>query len=238
MHWRCLDTGIRNAAANMALDSALLADAEYEREATLHFYEWEREAATFGYFIDPKKFLNLEEIVNKKIDLAKRPTGGGIIFHNCDLAFSIIVPASHPAFSNNSLENYAFVNRRVVEIITSMTDLSTHLFVENLEPFDNDCKSFCMAMPTKYDVMIQGKKVGGAAQRKTKYGYLHQGSIAIGSPSEGDLCQVLNQKTKVFDAIRANSFSFLGENWTRKELEEIRSELRIHLKKRFMAEDL
>jgi lipoate-protein ligase A len=39
-----------------------------------------------------------------------------------------------------------------------------------------------MARPTKYDVMLQGRKIAGAAQRKTKAGFLHQGTIALLCP--------------------------------------------------------
>jgi len=36
-----------------------------------------------------------------------------------------------------------------------------------------------MAKPTIYDVMLNGKKIGGSAQRRTKFGLLHQASIHL-----------------------------------------------------------
>lgn len=236
MGWKHFDTGTRNAAANMALDAALLADLKDEEDAILHFYDWEGDAATYGHFIDPDNFLNMDGVSKSALDLAKRPTGGGIIFHNCDLAFSVLVPSTHPAFSTNPLENYAFVNTRVIWAIGQILDLSAELLPEEPQPLDVYCKSFCMAKPTKYDVMIQGKKIGGAAQRKTRDGYLHQGSIAIGFLPESYLRDVLAPQTQVFEAMRANSFALLGENWTRKELNEARAELRAYLQKAFNDE--
>ncbi|MCC5832451.1 MAG: lipoate--protein ligase family protein [Chlamydiales bacterium] len=233
MGWKHIDTGRRNAAANMALDAALLSDLKDEEDAILHLYDWEGDAATYGHFIDPEKFLNMEGVSKSALDLAKRPTGGGIIFHNCDLAFSVLVPAAHPGFSTNPLENYAFVNRRVVWAIGQMVNLAADLLPEEPEPLDLYCKSFCMAKPTKYDVMIQGKKVGGAAQRKTRDGYLHQGSIALGSLPESYLREVLAPQTRVFEGMQANSFALLGEDWTQNQLNEARGELRAHLQKAF-----
>lgn len=233
MGWKHIDTGIRSAAENMALDVALLADLKDEQEAILHLYEWEKDAATYGHFIDPENFLNMQGVSKTSLDLAKRPTGGGIIFHNCDLAFSVLVPSTHPAFSINPLDNYAFVNNRVIQAIGQMIDLSAELLPDEPQPLDDHCKNFCMAKPTKYDVMIQGKKIGGAAQRKTRDGYLHQGSISIGFLSENYLREVLAPQTQVFEGMRAHSFSLLGEKWTTKELTEARQELRAHLQNIF-----
>jgi len=233
MGWKHIDTGKRSAAENMALDAALLEDLKVEREPILHLYDWNQEAATYGHFIKPEKCLNLEGVEKLSLQLAKRPTGGGIIFHTCDLAFSVLVPATHPTFSLNPLDNYAFVNNRVIEAINQMVELPAELLPAEPTPLDESCKHFCMAKPTKYDVMIQGKKVGGAAQRKTKDGYLHQGSISLGLLSEESLNEVLNLQTQVQEGMRRNSFSLLGENWTQKELIEARLELRHHLQKVF-----
>ena len=39
-----------------------------------------------------------------------------------------------------------------------------------------------MAKPTPFDLVIEGKKVGGAAQRRTRKGLLHQGSLSVCPP--------------------------------------------------------
>ena len=233
MGWTYLDTGKRSAAANMELDAALLMDLKDEKDALLHLYDWEGDAATYGHFIDPTHFLNMEGTRRHKLDLAKRPTGGGIVFHNCDLAFSVLVPASSSWFSPNPLDNYAFVNSRVIWAISQMIDAPAALLPEDPLPLDEFCRSFCMAKPTKYDVMIHGKKIGGAAQRKTRQGFLHQGSISIGFLPDVYLEEVLVGGTQVLEAMRQNSYTLLGSSWTAQALEEARAQLRSLLKKAF-----
>ena len=233
MSWKYIDTGARSAAANMELDAALLADLKDEREGILHLYDWESDAATYGHFIDPENFLNMAGVQKNKLDLAKRPTGGGIVFHNCDLAFSVLMPATSPCFSLNPLDNYAFVNGRVIWAIQKMIASPAQLLPEEPAPLDDSCRSFCMAKPTKYDVMIQGKKIGGAAQRKTRNGFLHQGSISIGFLPEDYLYEVLAGGTQVLEGMRQNSFALLGTEWSKKELEEARAHLRELLKQAF-----
>jgi lipoate-protein ligase A len=53
---------------------------------------------------------------------------------------------------------------------------------------------FCMARPTRYDVMWEGKKVGGAAQRRSRHAYLHQGTIAITPAPQRVLEDVLRNR--------------------------------------------
>ncbi len=226
MDWNILDTGSRSAAANMELDAALLFDLQEEKEGILHLYDWDHDAATYGHFIDPENFLNMEGVRKYHLDLAKRPTGGGIIFHNCDLAFSVLVPATSPWFSSNPLDNYAFINNRVIWAIQKMIGKPAELLPEEPIPLDQQCRSFCMAKPTKYDVMIQGKKIGGAAQRKTRDGFLHQGSIAMGFLPESFLVEVLAGGSQVLEGMKQNSFTLLGSGWNEEQLKKARQELR------------
>ncbi len=159
MGWKLLDTGVRRAAANMELDAALLSDLKEERDAILHLYDWEQDAATFGHFIDPENFLKMSGIKKCHLDLARRPTGGGIIFHNCDLAFSILVPAACPWFSQNPLDNYAFVNNRVVWAIEMMIGAPAELL--GTEPLPSIPIVAAFVWPNRRSMMwfYKGKKL-------------------------------------------------------------------------------
>ncbi|NGX47377.1 MAG: Octanoyltransferase LipM [Chlamydiae bacterium] len=208
--WNLLDTGTQSAESNMRLDAELLENLDQHTLPILHFYDWEGDSATYGYFINPSDYLNLEEAKKKGLNLAKRPTGGGIVFHIWDLAFSVLIPAGHPYFSDSTLDNYAFVNNAVLSAASSFLNEQPQLIPCNAEALDASCTSFCMAQPTKYDVVLQGKKIAGAAQRKTKKGFLHQGTIALKMPSEEYLKAVLRSETKVLEAIKAHTFPLLG----------------------------
>src|SRR5690242_9702910 len=115
--WEILDTGRQSAEENMRLDAELLEKAESFSKPILHFYDWEGDSATYGYFTDPAKFLDLSQAHSLSLNLARRPTGGGIIFHIWDMAFSVVVPSHCSEFSINTLDNYAFVNRAVLMAI-------------------------------------------------------------------------------------------------------------------------
>ena len=213
LDWNILDTGIHSAKENMSLDAELLETLDPHALPILHFYDWEGDSATYGHFVKPEEFLNLEEARRRGLQLGKRPTGGGIVFHIWDLAFSVLVPAGHPRFSENTLDNYAFINNAVLAAVTAFLDHRPplELISEDGRALDSSCSRFCMAQPNKYDVVLNGKKIAGAAQRKTKKGFLHQGTIALKMPSHEYLEAVLLPGTKVLEAIETHTFPLLRE---------------------------
>ncbi|MFQ5729989.1 MAG: hypothetical protein ACE5GN_06480, partial [Waddliaceae bacterium] len=181
MKWQILDTGFASAQKNMALDYELLRGLSSTQQPILHLYEWDEDAATYGHFLDPYNFLNKDGVEKHNLQLARRPTGGGVVFHMTDFAYSILVPASHPGYTVNTLENYGFIHRIITKVVQRFlaSKNSPELLPEEPQNVDDHSCHFCMARPTKYDVMWEGRKVGGGAQRRTRHGYLHQGTISI-----------------------------------------------------------
>lgn len=228
--WKVLDTGVGSAEGNMAFDAALLAKQADKggRDAILHLYDWDCSCATYGYFIDPFTLLDREAVSNYPLALARRPTGGGVIFHVTDWAFSIVVPEGHPGYSLNVMENYAFVNKLVIEVISNF--LGSHesfsLLPTDPVPVVAHASHFCMAKPTKYDVMLNGRKVGGGAQRRTKDGFLHQGTISLAFPGEEMLRQVLKQDVDVVGLMLEHTHSLLAGNPTRHDIEDAREKIK------------
>ncbi|MFS8563928.1 MAG: hypothetical protein LVR00_06280 [Rhabdochlamydiaceae bacterium] len=98
MAWEILDTGKRSAKENMEIDAYLLDTLGDKRDPILHFYEWAGDCATYGYLTNPKDYLDEEGVAARGLSLAKRSTGGGIVFHSWDFAFSVLVPAESPFF--------------------------------------------------------------------------------------------------------------------------------------------
>lgn len=191
------EAGPKSPQWNMDVDAAALQDVP---EPLLRFYEWESPSATYGYFVDPWEFLDPMGVEKAGLCLARRPTGGGIIFHGTDLAFSFILPPSHPFYALNSLHSYHAINRRVLAAIYKAGPL---LELSNI--YSCSRGGFCMAKPTKYDLLLDGKKVGGAAQRKTKYGLLHQTSLCLALPELSWLQSLFLSKSSIPQEIFSTS---------------------------------
>lgn len=227
MSWEILDTGKRSAQENMDIDAYLLETLGERPDPLVHFYEWEGDCATYGCLTEPKDYLSEQGILRQGLSLAKRSTGGGIVFHTWDFAFSLLVPASCQFFSLNTLENYAFVNdivRRAAQEFLGNTSLT--LTPVDFEKRDSACERFCMAKPTKYDVVLEGKKIAGAAQRKCKQGFLHQGMIALQVPPEEYLESVLKKGSNVKEAILTHTFPLLQAGSSQTEMQAARTQLK------------
>jgi lipoyl(octanoyl) transferase len=166
-----------SAAMNMAIDEALL---ETALGPSIRFYRWRSPAVSFGYF---GKFSDVA-IYALERDVVRRWTGGGIVFHGDDLTYSIVIPANDPAFDESSIAIYEKIHRALVDALNGVDEravvaggvdpggvtLSKHAAV-NASGYN------CFANPVRADVMMGGRKIAGAAQRRTRRGLLQQGSI-------------------------------------------------------------
>jgi len=235
---RILDTGVAAAEENMKLDGRLLDGLDPAGQPILHLYRWDGPSATYGHFVQAGKHLDLEKVALHRVKLARRPTGGGIVFHIWDLAFSFLMPANHPAFSLNTLDNYQFVNHVVLAAVSDLFDLKqgAALIPESFPSSNKACQNFCMAKPTQYDVVYKGMKIAGAAQRKTKQGYLHQGTISLASPHFPLLREVLRSQEAILDAMASYTFAPLGICWSPTPLEEARRNIQQRLIEKLKAQ--
>jgi lipoyl(octanoyl) transferase len=161
-----------SAAMNMAIDEALL---EFAMVPVIRFYPWQSPALSFGYF---GRFIDVASYQDER-DLVRRWTGGGIVLHGDDLAYSLVIPVSDAAFAESSMSTYEKVHRALCDalkrngqpaVVAAGVDGGEVTRVS--DPGYN-----CFANPVLADVMINGRKVAGAAQRRTRGGLLQQGSI-------------------------------------------------------------
>ena len=229
-----LATKPSTAKENMAIDTMLLSSLEKTLDPILHLYEWSCPSITCGYFKKPANYFKLEELAARKIDIAVRPTGGGIVFHGkYDLAFSFLMPSFHKYFSTDLMENYHFVNTIVKNAIEELLADKQIALATVKEP--STAPHFCMAAPTKYDVVIAGKKVAGAAQRRKQAGYLHQGIISLAVPDKELLTAILQRPSDVYHAITERTYAPFQKDWTPHQLDKAHYKLRLLLMKYFRA---
>jgi lipoyl(octanoyl) transferase len=155
-----------SAAMNMAIDEALL---KYAANPVIRFYRWRSPALSFGYF---GRFSDVANYQRER-DLVRRWTGGGIVFHGNDLTYSIVIPAREAVFDEQSTSIYEKIHHALCDVLVD----AGHPALLGTEIGVNDPGCNCFANPVPADVTIYGRKVAGAAQRRTRRGLLQQGSI-------------------------------------------------------------
>ena len=185
------DESSRPAAMNMAIDEALL---EIANEPTIRFYRWDHPAISFGYF---GRFADVENH-SVEHDIVRRWTGGGIVFHGEDLTYSIVIPANDPAFGESSMSIYEKVHRAIRDALNAngtVAALASPILNKRQSGSDQhltfDAK--CFANPVRADVLLNGRKIAGAAQRRTRRGLLQQGSIQDVDLAEDFECSLMRE---------------------------------------------
>ena len=167
------DTTPRSAATNMAIDEAVLETAVVP---SIRFYRWCSPALSFGYF---GRFSDVA-IYAAERDLVRRWTGGGIVLHGDDLTYSVMIPASDPAFSESSIWIYEKIHRALADALNRVGEravLAGSARCADRTSQHGVATSNCFTNPVRADVMMDGRKIAGAAQRRTRRGLLQQGSI-------------------------------------------------------------
>ena len=192
MDWLLLNSGLCNAAFNMALDETLLEASAHIGKPVLRFYGWTEPAATFGYF---QKCADVEHVTLLR-PLIRRPTGGGIVPHDADWTYCLAFPPNHEWHSLKAEESYRRVHewirsafaklnviaelapgcKKPVQIGRSQGD-ETHSKKNSQRLLSSSPTEQCFIGYTKFDLLWNGKKIAGAAQRRNKLGLLVQGSV-------------------------------------------------------------
>ena len=181
--WFLWDDQNRPPQENMDIDLRLLHQSDqFNNKPLVRFYGWDRPAISIGYV------QKLEIIQDKRYAVVKRPTGGGVVYHDIDFTYTVVIPAGHWIVRLDRVESYRVIHKVVVKAFAGF-GLKGFL-VSNQQPATDRATMQCFVTPTKYDVLVEtpeGRtaKFAGSAQRRTRHGILHQGSILLAA-SGGD----------------------------------------------------
>jgi lipoate-protein ligase A len=192
--WLLLDSGPGAAVFNMALDEALLEAMPRLGQPVLRFYGWTEPAASFGYF---QRYLEVERTTPLR-PLVRRPTGGGLVPHDADWTYSLAFPPGHEWYRLKPEESYRRVHDWLRAAFAKL-DVPTELAACSRQAGPGQC----FVGHEKSDLLWQGRKIAGAAQRRTRNGLLIQASVQppplalVREQWEQAMCDVASQEAGV-----------------------------------------
>ena len=178
---------------NMAIDESLLERMDSLGRVVLRFYEWNIPSASFGYSQKPAA------VTRTGLTLVRRPTGGGVVYHDVDLTYTMVIPAGHPICELNRMESYKAIHEPIMKAILDLGK-GAHL-APDLGIKHDRATLQCFVSPSPNDVLAaDDTKLAGAAQRRTRKGILHQGSVSL-KAGEHDLIlnAIRDDLRKAFD---------------------------------------
>jgi lipoate-protein ligase A len=162
--WRLIDMRIEDAPTQMAIDEAIaFARLRYMTPNTIRLYRWNPSAVSIGYFQSIEKEVNLPTCEKYGIDVIRRITGGGAVYHdyNGEITYSLVAPEIDPKMPSDIMKSYQAICGAIINGLK-------HIDVESeFKPVN--------------DIIAGGKKISGNAQTRRHGVILQHGTILVDS---------------------------------------------------------
>ncbi|UCD44706.1 MAG: lipoate--protein ligase family protein [Candidatus Bathyarchaeota archaeon] len=162
--WRLIDMRIEEAPTQMAIDEAIAyARTKGETPNTIRLYRWNPSAVSIGYFQSLEKEVDLEACSSLGVDVIRRITGGGAVFHdyNGEITYSLVAPDDDPKIPADILTSYELICGAIVEGLAKIG-------------VDSEFK------PVN-DIIAGGRKISGNAQTRRHGVVLQHGTVLVDS---------------------------------------------------------
>ncbi len=179
----------RRGSFNMAIDEYLMQSApEQSHEATLRFYSWESLCVTIGYF---QSIASISRLISAKLpeaSIVRRITGGGLVTHGRDLTFSLAAKSPGKLLPTDTKSSYLKINEAVRVGLKGLFEKIDYADCKTVPSGRAEGERICFERASCYDLLMEGKKILGASQRRKNGALLHQSSIFLNA-SEDQLIQ-------------------------------------------------
>jgi lipoate-protein ligase A len=161
---RLLAYSVADGPHNMATDEVLLDGAD--DTASLRFYGWSEPTVSLGYF-QPRGARPAG------LPYVRRPSGGLMLVHHHELTYCLALPAGASWQGGES-----WLRRMHRAIAAALADLGVP--VRPHDPPDRHRDTpLCFRHLTASDLLIEGYKVVGSAQRKQRGALMQHGGILL-----------------------------------------------------------
>ncbi|MBC8259860.1 MAG: hypothetical protein H8E38_12645 [SAR324 cluster bacterium] len=193
--WRLIEDIPRSGSFNMAADQVLLDNYSQNDDPVLRLYDWECSTLSLGRNEKIDRRIDLKACNELAIPVVRRATGGKAVLHGDDLTYSVVGGVLDQQFSGGVLDNYRYLVQGF-KLFFQTLDLAPELQEQTQQKSNND-NHICFADPAVYEILIEGRKIIGNAQRvRTIHGsdssscrvFLQHGTIPLRDP----IPQILN----------------------------------------------
>ena len=181
--WQYIDSGPNIGAYNMAVDEELLSRAQGGGAVpVLRFYTWSPPAVSIGRFQHIESAVNADACRRHGFDIVRRITGGRAVLHHRELTYSIIARSDNPLFPSTVLGTYKVI---ATGLLAGLKNLGIAAEMvsrggRHAALVEKKAKDpACFSSPSWYEILVNGKKIIGSAQRRMRGAFLQHGSILI-----------------------------------------------------------
>ena len=164
--WRLLKTETYNAFMNMAIDEVIMkARIENHVQNTLRFYCWKPSAVSIGRFQNIEKEVQLDNCRRHGVDVVRRITGGGTVYHGSEDEITYSVVANKKDLETPDITTvYAKIYAGLAEAV-KILGLEADFNKGNVKTCPN--------------LMVHGRKLSGSSQSHKKGVVLQHGTLLV-----------------------------------------------------------
>lgn len=172
--------GAHGAGENMRRDAGLLAAAEAGSgfEPVLRLFRFAPPGITLGRAQDPARILDLARCERDGVAWAVRPTGGRAIFHAQEWTYSFCAPLAHADGAGSIAEAYARLSTLIARSFERLGVPAA--LAPGARGAQHVAGAPCFASTARHEIVLEGRKLVGSAQRRTARALLQQGSLLLG----------------------------------------------------------
>ena len=180
--WNLLVDGPLPASFNMAVDQVLLDhvnDPLRPPQTFLRFYQWECPTLSLGISQKTAKVVDLDYCKAQGIGVVRRITGGKAVLHDREITYSVVSNDWSYFPSGDIGETY---KRIAIAILTGLREIGLETTLAQDTPSRAPhltSNPSCFATASQFEILCQGRKLVGSAQRRTRLGFLQHGSILL-----------------------------------------------------------
>jgi lipoyl(octanoyl) transferase len=183
-----LDPEGHPGAYNMALDAALLAEADRSGRAFLRLYRWDPPCLSLGRNEAATRRYDRAALSRLGLDVVRRPTGGRAVWHERELTYAVAAPIA--AFGIHQSRRaacrvpiYRVIHARLAAALRALGADAT-LAPDRLIARPPDRPGPCFAEVVGGEVVVDKKKLVGSAQVHQRAAFLQHGSLLLDGSQE------------------------------------------------------
>ncbi|HNW39893.1 MAG TPA: lipoate--protein ligase family protein [Candidatus Omnitrophota bacterium] len=175
--FRLIRSGALSAASNMALDEKIYKGYLEDGVGVLRLYQWQGPSFTYGFSQEPQNQLDLAACSIDGVEVVKRITGGGILFHDDEITYSFVCSKSDVGEPQKFFVDYRNICQFLLRFYKSL-GLNPGFALEGADFRNKNAPhELCSAAHEKYDIIIGARKIGGNAQKRNRQTIFQHGSI-------------------------------------------------------------
>ncbi len=163
----------------MAIDEAVFRERiRTKAPPTLRFYAWRKPAVSIGRFQDARREIDIAACRRLGIAIVRRPTGGKAVLHERELTYAVIAGDDVPLFPPDILETYRIISGCIgagLALCGIMAEMQQDRRGEGAESLG----ASCFAFPSRYELLVDGRKICGAAQMRSHGVFLQHGALLM-----------------------------------------------------------